>query len=413
MIVGLDIGTNHIRVAIGELNDSGGIEIAGTASRKSAGLRNGVIVNIEDAAAAIKEAVENAEQNAGAEVTKCAIGIGGTQIEGLNQRGITPVTEPGRPPREVTRGDIERAIDNARAVFIPQDRELLHVVAQSFTVDSLKNIKDPTNMMCARLEADVHVITASKTTIQNIKRCVSRAGYESSGIMLKTLAATQAVVHDDEMDLGSILIDMGAGTTDVLVLLGGAPVCTVSIPVGGNLVTNDIAIVKGIPVSAAEKIKIESGCCFIDNIEIDREVIIPGVGGRDPELTTQTELCTIIQPRVEEIFSMVRSAVINNSNIRRLSGNIILTGGGAQMEGVVECAQAVFGTSAVRIGTPEKLGGAEAEYRRPEFATVIGLVIANKNAVQEKNGRKNKKLFSSEESGKKENLLTRLKKSFF
>ena len=402
MIVGLDIGTNHIRVAIGELNDSGGIEIAGTASRKSAGLRNGVIVNIEDAAAAIKEAVENAEQNAGAEVTKCAIGIGGTQIEGLNQRGITPVTEPGRPPREVTRGDIERAIDNARAVFIPQDRELLHVVAQSFTVDNLKNIKDPTNM-----------ITASKTTIQNIKRCVNRAGYESSGIMLKTLAATQAVVHDDEMDLGSILIDMGAGTTDVLVLLGGAPVCTVSIPVGGNLVTNDIAIVKGIPVSAAEKIKIESGCCFIDNIEVDREVIIPGVGGRDPELTTQTELCTIIQPRVEEIFSMVRSAVISNSNIRRLSGNIILTGGGAQMEGVVECAQAVFGTSAVRIGTPEKLGGAEAEYRRPEFATVIGLVIANKNAVQEKNSRKNKKLFSSEESGKKENLLTRLKKSFF
>ncbi|WP_315326965.1 cell division protein FtsA, partial [Treponema socranskii] len=260
MIVGLDIGTNHIRVAIGELNDSGGIEIAGTASRKSAGLRNGVIVNIEDAAAAIKEAVESAEQTAGAEVTKCAIGIGGTQIEGLNQRGITPVTEPGRPPREVTRSDIERAIDNARAVFIPQDRELLHVVAQTFTVDGLKNIKDPTNMMCARLEADVHVITASKTTIQNIKRCVSRAGYESSGIMLKTLAATQAVVHDDEMDLGSILIDMGAGTTDVLVLLGGAPVCTVSIPVGGNLVTNDIAIVKGIPVSAAEKIKIESGC---------------------------------------------------------------------------------------------------------------------------------------------------------
>ena len=413
MIVGLDIGTNHIRVAIGELNDSGGIEIAGTASRKSAGLRNGVIVNIEDAARAITEAVESAEQNAGAEVTKCAIGIGGTQIEGLNQRGITPVTEPGRPPREVTRGDIERAIDNARAVFIPQDRELLHVVAQSFTVDALKNIKDPTNMMCARLEADVHVITASKTTIQNIKRCVSRAGYESSGIMLKTLAATQAVVHDDEMDLGSILIDMGAGTTDVLVLLGGAPVCTVSIPVGGNLVTNDIAIVKGIPVSAAEKIKIESGCCFIDNIEIDREVIIPGVGGRDPELTTQTELCSIIQPRVEEIFSMVRSAVISNSNVRRLSGNIILTGGGAQMEGVVECAQAVFGTSAVRIGTPEKLGGAEAEYRRPEFATVIGLVIANKNAVQEKNGRKNKKPFSSEESGKKENLLTRLRKSFF
>ncbi|MBQ9494426.1 MAG: cell division protein FtsA [Treponema sp.] len=411
MIVGLDIGTNCIRVAIGEVIENGSVEIVGTAVKKSAGLRNGVIVNIEDAAAAIKEAVETAEQNAGADVTSCAIGIGGTQIEGMNQRGITPVTQPGKPRREVTRADIDRAIENARAVFIPQDRELLHVVAQSFTVDGDPNIKDPIDMMCARLEADVHVITASKTTIQNVMRCVSRAGYMTSVIMLKTLAATKAVVHEDEMDLGSILIDMGAGTTDVLVLLGGAPVCTVSIPVGGNLVTNDIAIVKGIPVSAAEKIKIESGCCWLDGIEEEKEVIIPGVGGRDPELTTQLELCQIIQPRVEEIFSMVRSAVITNSSVSQLSGNIILTGGGAQMEGVIECAQAVFGTTSVRIGVPEKLGGKLSEYRTPGFATVIGLVVANKNAAQEKG--KNRKLFSADESGKKDSIFTKLKKSFF
>jgi cell division protein FtsA len=413
MVVGLDIGTSFIRVAIGEYKDGGGIEITGIAGRKSAGLRNGVIVNIEDAVNAIKETIETAEQNAGTEVYSCATGIGGTQIEGMNQKGSTPVTPPGKLPREITRQDIQRAIDNAKAVLIPMDRELLHVVAQNFTVDGVTGIKDPVNMMCARLEADVHIITASKTTIQNVRTCVNRAGYSLNGVMLKTLAATQAVVHEDEMELGSILIDMGAGTTDVLVLLGGAPVCTVSIPVGGNLVSNDIAIVKGIPVSAAEKIKIESGCCWLPGIGNDQEVIIPGVGGRAPELTTQTELCQIIEPRVEEIFTMVRSAVIHNSNITQLSGNIILTGGGAQMEGVVELAQNVFGTTSVRIGIPEKLGGPENEYRRPEYATVIGLVLESKDTVQERNSHKNKKLFSSDESGKKESFLTKLKKSFF
>ncbi|HAH60631.1 MAG TPA: cell division protein FtsA [Treponema sp.] len=413
MVVGLDIGTSFIRVAIGEHRDDGSMEITGIAGRKSAGLRNGVIVNIEDAMTAIKETIEAAEQNAGAEVLSCATGIGGTQIEGMNQKGSTPVTPPGKQPREITRQDIQRAIDNAKAVLIPMDRELLHVVAQNFTVDGVTGIKDPVNMMCARLEADVHIITASKTTIQNVRTCVNRAGYNLDGVMLKTLAATQAVVHEDEMELGSILIDMGAGTTDVLVLLGGAPVCTVSIPVGGNLVSNDIAIVKGIPVSAAEKIKIESGCCWLQGIGDDQEVIIPGVGGRAPELTTQTELCRIIEPRVEEIFSMVRSAVINNSNITQLSGNIILTGGGAQMEGVVELAQNVFGTTSVRLGIPEKLGGPESEYRKPEYATVIGLVLGNRDTAQERNGRKNRKLFSSDESGKKESFLTKLKKSFF
>lgn len=267
-------------------------------------------------------------------------------------------------------------------------------------------------MMCTRLEADVHVITASKTTITNVRHCVNRAGYMVDSLMLKTLAATESCVHDDEMDLGSILIDMGAGTTDVLVLLGGAPVCTVSIPVGGNLVSNDIAIVKGIPVSAAEKLKIENGCAWLDLLDDDKEVIIPGVGGRDPELTRQSELCQIIQPRIEEIFSLVRKAVINNASVKELSGNIVLTGGGAQMDGVVECAEAVFGTSSVRLGIPEKLGGRESEYRKCEYATVIGLVLANGNAFDEK--AKNKKLFSSDEKKKKkENIFTRLKKSFF
>lgn len=413
MIVGLDIGTSWIRVAIGELDEDGSLQIIGTSQRKSQGLRNGVIVNIEDAVVAIKDAIEMAEQNAGAEVSSCVIGIGGTQIEGMNQRGSTAVTPAGRQPREVTRSDIERAVEHAKAILMPMDRELLHVVPQSYIVDGTQGIKDPTNMMCARLEADVHIITASKTTIQNVRSCVMRSGYSLEGVILKTLAASQAVVQEDEMDLGSILIDMGAGTTDVIILLGGAPVYTVSIPVGGNLVSNDIAIVKGIPFSAAEKIKIEAGCCYLPSIMNDREVIIPGVGGRDPEIASQQEICEIIGPRVEEIFSMVRSEVVKNAHLTELSGNIILTGGGAQMEGVVELAQEVFKTRSVRIGIPEKLKGRESEYRKPEFSTVIGLVLASKNAVQEKINNKSKKLFSSSQGEKGESFFKRVMKSLF
>lgn len=413
MIVGLDIGTSAIRVAIGDVLDDGSVEIAGVAGKKSAGLRNGVIVNIEDAATAIKETVEEAELGAGTEVYSCFTGIGGTQIEGRNQSGSAPVTQPGKPPREITGADIQRAIDNAKAALIPMDRELLHVVPRGFNVDGNAGVKDPINMMCARLEADVHIITASKTTIQNVRSCVSRAGYALDGVMLKTLAATRAAAHEDEMDLGSILIDLGAGTTDVLVLLDGAPVLTSSIPVGGNLVTNDISVVKGIPVAAAEKIKIASGCCWLPGIESDSEVIIPGVGGRDPDIMMRTQLCQIIEPRVREIFAMARASVAQNSNLKRLSGNIILTGGGAQMEGVVELAQQVFGTSSVRVGVPEKMGGPENEYRKPEYATAIGLVMAGESAERDRSARKGKKRAERGEISKGESVFTKLRKLFF
>lgn len=412
MVVGLDIGTSMVRVAIGNVLEDGSVEIAATAAKPSAGLRNGVIVNIEDAAAAIKAVIEDAGLKAGTEVTSCVTAIGGTQIESRNQSGSTPVTAPGKNAREITEADIQRAIDNAKAVLIPMDKELLHVVARSFTVDDLQNVKNPLNMICARLEADVHVVTASRTTIQNVNACISRAGYVANGVMLKTLAATQAVVHDDEMDLGSILIDMGAGTTDVLVLFAGAPVCTVSVPVGGNMVTNDIAIVKGIPTAEAEKIKVENSCCWFPLIQIDDDIIIPGIGGRDPDVMTRTELAQIVMPRVAETFSMVRSAVIHNSNIKRLDGNIILTGGGALMPGVVELACQVFGTSSVRLGVPEKLGDAADDYMNTAYATVIGLVLANKSAPVVQTGKK-RKLFSSSEEHRENSAIKKFLRLFF
>lgn len=409
MVVGLDIGTSFIRVAIGAEDEDGKIEIAGTAKTKSAGLRNGVIVNIEDAMNAIKATIELAEQNAGMEVTSCVTGIGGTQTESYNETGGVAVTPPGKPPREIVRQDIDKAIESASAVLIPLDRELLHVIAQDYIVDKIGGIRNPLHMQAARLEAEVHIITASKTTIKNVCECIKRAGYAVDGVMLKTLAASQAVVHEDEMEVGSILIDMGAGTTDVLVLLHGAPVCSFSIPVGGNLVTNDIAIVKGLQSDVAEKLKIESGCCWMPSPEEDKEIIIPGVGGRPPEQTSQSALCEIIQPRIEEIFRMIAVGVAQRTNLSLLSGNVILTGGAAQMQGIVELASDVFGIDSVRLGRPEKLGGSE-EYRTPEYATLIGLVTASAELTQPKG----KKVGAATKSiEKKDNAIKKFFQQFF
>lgn len=409
-IVGLDIGTSSIRVAIGEVIDENTVEIMGLAKRPSSGVRNGSIVNIEAAISAIKETIEAAEQNAGYEVFSCVTAIGGSQIESYNSHGLAAVSNKNLPNREINQQDKEHALKSAQATLIPLDREFLHVIPRDYTVDGTSGIKDPIHMIGVRLETDVHIVTASKTAIQNVFSCVNRAGYELDKVWLKTLAQVQAVAHEDEIDMGSIIIDLGAGTTDVLVLIDGAPVCSLSIPVGGNLVTNDISIVLGVPINAAEKIKIESGCCFLPALETIREVVIPGVGGRPPEMSSQDELCQIIQPRMEEIFSLVRSEIVHKTDLQRLSGNIILTGGGAQMEGVVELAQNVFGTTAVRLGIPESLGGIEEEYRKPEFATVIGLIQSQKTQV--KTSEKGYKKSSSSNGNKQSFIKTLLKKLF-
>ncbi|MCR5187814.1 MAG: cell division protein FtsA [Treponema sp.] len=419
-IVGLDIGTSEIRVAIGEIDpETGNIQIAGTASRKSAGLRNGVIVNIEDAKNAIKEAVDAAEQNAGTSVDAVITAIGGSQIESQNSRGTVPVSSTNKSTKEISYTDVNRVIECATAIKVPDDREKLHVIPQTFIVDGIGGIQDPIHRMGTRLEAEVHIVTAAKTIIQNIRACITRADYTLQGVMLKTLAQTQSVCHQDEMELGSILIDLGAGTTDVLVLFNGAPICTASVPVGGNLVTNDISVVFGISVATAEDIKVKYGSCWIPNItpENDMEIILPGVGGRAPDVMMQSELCPIIQARVEQIFKMVKSAIVKNTNdsIKQLSGNIILTGGGAMMDGVIELAQSVFKTSSVRLGVPENLGGIPEDYRRPDFATAIGLVLANKSLIQSNDSKKKARTRVNKKEKPKagESVLKKLFKSFF
>lgn len=409
IIVGLDVGTSAVRVAIGEVTSDGEIEIIGLSKKASSGLRNGAIVNLEAAGSVIKDAVDSAEQNAGFEVASCVAAIGGPQIECLNSRGQAAVSKRGKANGEITRADVERVIENARSVPVAPDKEILHVIPKSYTVDQVGGIKDPINMMGVRLETEVHIVTASKTAIQNIRDCVNRAGYDLDRIMQKTLAAAQAVVHQDEMELGSILIDLGAGTTDVLVLHNGAPLTSFSLKNCGYYVTNDIAIVKGIPLTAAEEIKVKDGCCFLDMLDDPHEVTIPGVGGRPPELVSQTEICKIIQPRMEEIFMTVISEIRRRTDLTRLSGNIILTGGGAQMEGVLELAKDVFRTESVRLGMPESLGGIEEDYRKPEWATAIGLVISQKDAVSASAKGAGKRA----QTGPKKGLWQKLKNAFF
>lgn len=414
MIVGLDIGTSVIKVAVGELDEDGKLQIIATSSRKSAGLRNGVIVNIEDAKDAIREAIEAAEQDGGILVNSVITAIGGSQIEGEQSKGVVPVRS-NKNNREITADDVDKVIDNATAIMLPEDKEKLHVIPQNYIVDGFGGIRDPIHRIGVRLEAEVFIVTAAKTIIQNIRACISRAGYALDGVMLKTLAQTQSVCHEDEMELGSIIIDLGAGTTDVLVLLNGAPIGTASVPVGGNLVTNDIAIVTGIPVSAAEDIKLKYGCCWVPSVGEDIDVILPGVGGRAPEIIGKVQLCQIIQARMEQIFTMVKAAIMKNTKdtIKQLSGNIILTGGGAQFEGVVELAQAVFKTSSVRLGIPENLGGIEEKYRRPDFATVIGLVTANKALADNKEHRRKHKPHQNKSGSEKVSFLKKIKDALF
>lgn len=414
IIVGLDIGTSTIRVVIGEISAEGGIEIIGVAKKPSQGLRNGVIVNIDAAMTAIKETIEAAEQSAGFEVMTVYTAIGGAQVESFNSKGQIGVDQSGRNRAlEISENAKRRAIEAAKAVVIPMDKKPLHVIPQEYIIDGLSGIKNPLGMMGVRLEVKVHIVTASITAYTNIRQCIARADYQLDGVMLKTLAAACSTVHDDEMDLGSILIDIGGGTTDVMVLYKGAPIFTVSIPVGGNMVTNDIAMVKGVPNPVAEKIKLEHGCCWFDENQMDDEVIIPGVGGRPPEQTTRHQLCQIIQPRMEEIFSMARREVVQRANVTKLNGSIILTGGGALLPGVVELAQAVWGTSSVRIGVSSDLGGVDASYREADFATVVGLVLANKDEAAKEAGRHKSKKSDGDTQDKKRNGLVDFFKSFF
>ncbi len=329
-------------------------------------------MNIEATLKSVAQAVEAAELMSGREVRECWVGVAGANVEGINSRGVVAVTGKGR---EITQADVDRVLEAARAVVIPMDREILHVVPQTYIVDDQKGIRNPLDMIGVRLEAEVHIITGSVTTAQNLVRCVNRAGFKAEGLILQSLAAAKAVLSQDERELGCLLLDLGGGTTDVLVYSEGAPYYTSVVPAGGIQVTNDLSIMLNIPMDAAERIKRQSGCCYLPLVDPEETVIVPGVGGRPPQEVSRQRISSILQPRMEEIFGIARDRVEQMGYSRYVKGGVVLTGGGALMPGAAELATSVFGLPA-RVGSPFTVGGLVEEYRSPLYSTAVGLVLA-------------------------------------
>jgi cell division protein FtsA len=372
LIVGLDIGTTKVCVIIGGYNDSGQLEIIGVGTTPSRGLRRGVVINIETTVRSIAAAVEAAEMMSGREVGSVYTGIAGGHIEGINSRGVVAVTGRGR---EIAREDVDRVIDAAKAIVIPMDREVLHVIPQEFVVDDQGGIKNPIGMIGVRLEAEVHIITGAVTSAQNIVRCVNRAGFKVNDIVLEPLASSKAVLTQDEKELGVLLIDLGGGTADVLLHLEGAPYHTEVLSIGGDQVTNDLSIMLKTPLDSAERLKKEAGCCYRPLVQADEEVHIPGVGGRPPRTIMRSELLEIIQPRMAEILGMIREQIERKGYLNILGGGVVITGGGSLLAGTAELATDIFNLPA-RIGYPVKVGGLVEEYYNPIYATGVGLVLA-------------------------------------
>jgi len=381
LVVGLDIGTTKVCAVIGEIGGNGLLEITGVGTSPSTGLRKGVVVNIEATLRSVSQAIEAAEMMSGREVHEAWTGIGGSHIDGINSRGVVAVTGRGRETREIGSDDIKRVLEAAQAVLIPMDRKLLEVIPQSYTVDDQKGIQDPLNMIGVRLEAEVHIITCSTTGAQNLIKCVNRAGFRVKDLILETLAAGRAVLTREEKELGVALVDLGGGTTNVLVYSGGAPYSISTIPAGGTQVTGDISIMKNISQETAEKIKLEAGCCWEPFLEDDDEIIVPGVGGRAPQAIPRSQILAIIRPRMEETFKLVKEKIDKLSFSRPLAGGVVLTGGGSDLLGAADLAAQVFNLP-VRVGIPLPVGGLVEDYRKAAFATAVGLALEGYDRMQ-------------------------------
>ncbi len=372
LIVGLDIGTTKICAIVGEVNDSGGVDIVGIGTHPSKGLRKGVVINIEATVASIKHAIQEAELMAGCEITHVYAGIAGGHIRGMNSHGIVAVKE-----KEVTQADVDRVIDAARAVAIPLDREVIHILPQEYVIDEQDGIKEPLGMSGVRLEAKVHIVTGAVTSAQNIVKCAQRCGLTVSDIVLEQLASSEAVLSADEKDLGVALIDIGGGTTDIALFSDGSIVHTSVLAVGGDHITNDIAVGLRTPMDDAERIKQKHGCALSSLIDKDETIEVPSVGGRKPRTLSRQILTEIIEPRVEEMFSLVQQEIQRTGYEDLLASGVVITGGATLLKGMPELAEDILGLP-VRLGVPQHIGGLVDVVKSPVFATGVGLVLFGK-----------------------------------
>lgn len=381
LIVGLDIGTTKICCVIADRDDDGKLNIIGIGTNKSRGLRKGVVVDIDSTVESIRASVEEAELMAGVEVDSAYVGIAGGHIKGFNSHGIIAVKG-----KEVVDSDKERVIEAAKAVAIPMDREVLHVLPQQYILDGQSGIKEPRGMSGVRLEARVHIITGAVTSAQNIVRSVNRAGLEVDDIVVEQLASAEAVLDSDERELGVALVDIGGGTADLAIFADDSVKYTSVLSVGGNHITNDVAIGLRTPQKEAEKIKIHHGCAMSSLVKKEEQIEVPSMGGREPREFSRRLLCEIIEPRVEEMFQMISRDIESSGYAGGVTSGVVITGGATILEGVSGIAERVLGLP-VRLGVPKGVGGLVDVVNSPQYATAVGLLMFGGRMNGNGNGR--------------------------
>jgi cell division protein FtsA len=376
LLVGLDIGTSKVVAIVAEVSPEGAIEVIGLGSSASRGLKRGVVVNIESTVQSIQRAIEEAELMAGCEINTVYTGIAGSHVKSLNSHGIVAIRD-----KEVSATDVERVIDAAKAVAIPADQRVLHVLPQEFIIDSQEGIPEPIGMSGVRLEARVHLVTGAVSAAQNIVKCVQRCGLTVEDIVLEQLASSYAVLTDDEKELGICIIDMGGGTTDIAVFCGGAIQHTAVIPIAGTQVTNDIAVSLRTPAQYAEDIKIKYACALSQLANPDETIEVPSVGDRPPRRLARQTLAEVVEPRYEELFHLVRKELRRSGFEELIAAGIVLTGGSSKMEGAIELAEEVFHMP-VRLGIPQYVDGLSDVVRNPIHATGVGLLLYANEALR-------------------------------
>jgi cell division protein FtsA len=369
IIVGLDIGTSKVVALVGELKENNDIEVIGIGSAPSRGLKHGVVVNIDLTVQSIDRAIKQAEMMAGVDIQAVYTGIAGSHIRSLNSHGIVAIKD-----KEVVQSDLSRVMDAAQAVALPADQRIIHVIPQEYVIDNQDGIRDPIGMSGVRLEARVHIVTGAESAAQNIEKCVQRAGFSVEDVVLEQWASSWAVLTDDEKDLGVCLVDIGGGTTDIAVFSGGALRHTAVIPIAGDQVTNDIAILMRTPTQNAEDIKIRYACALSRVPNTEETIEVPSVGDRPPRRLARQTLAATVEPRYDELFGLVKDELRRSGFESAIAAGVVLTGGSARMEGVVDLAEEVFHLP-VRLGIPHGVTGLGDVVRNPMNATGVGLLL--------------------------------------
>ncbi|MCY4342028.1 MAG: cell division protein FtsA [Gammaproteobacteria bacterium] len=380
MIVGLDIGTSKVAAIVGEVTADNELEIKGIGTQASRGLRKGVVVNIESTVHSIQRAVEEAELMAGCNIESVYAGIAGSHVKSTNSHGVVAV-----PDREVLAHDVERVIDAAEAMAIPTDQKMLHVLPQEYIIDHQDGVRDPLGMSGVRLEAKVHLVSCAANALQNIEKCIERCGLKVNGIILEQLASSYSVLSDDERQLGVCLVDIGGGTSDIAVFTGGAIRHTAVIPIAGDQVTNDIAMALRTPTPNAEEIKIRYGRALSQLARADQMIEVPGAGDRPPRELSQQTLAEVVEPRYDELFGLIQAELRRSGFEELIAAGVVLTGGAAKMQGVIELAEEIFHMP-VSLGKPKAVSGLKDIVRNPIHATGVGLMLFGKERRRDAEG---------------------------